>query len=283
MKILVRKILPLILLLINIQLQSQSITVMTFNIRYDNANDNENWWDNRKDEVVNLIEYYHPDFLGIQEGLNHQVKFIRENTTNYRSIGVGRDDGKKKGEFSAIYYDATKFELIEQITFWLSEDPDTISIGWDAALERICTYGKFKDKSTSEILYIFNTHFDHKGEKSRIMSTKLILNKIEEYSSENSKVVVMGDLNSEPRDEPILNLKTKFDDAMAISAKKFYGPIGTFNNFDTKLIPNKRIDYIFTQNLNVISYRHIDDRRKNNLWVSDHLPVLIEINNVMSK
>jgi endonuclease/exonuclease/phosphatase family metal-dependent hydrolase len=252
---------------------------MTFNIRNDNPKDNENSWDNRKDEVINLIEYYHPDFLGIQEGFHNQVAFIHKNTSNYGFIGIGRDDGDKKGEYSAIYYDTTKFKLITQKTFWLSNIPHKVSFGWDASYKRICTYGKFKDKITNDSIHIFNTHFDHIGVESRKMSAKLILNKIAEYGLSEAKIVVMGDLNSIPTSDPITILKKELDCGLEISENNFYGPVGTFNGFNNNLEIKNRIDYIFTKKLKILSYRHVDDKRLNNLCVSDHLPVLIEIKN----
>ena len=253
-------------------------SVMSYNIRYDNPSDNENSWENRKNEVAGLIEYYHPDFLGIQEGLYNQVDFIQKNTSNYKYIGVGRD-GEKKGEFSAIYYNATKFELIAQNTFWLSNTPNKISIGWDAALPRICTYGEFKNKLTNDSLYIFNTHFDHIGVKARKMAAKLILKKIIEYKLINARVIVMGDLNATPTSDPVAIFRKELDYSFKKSFNKFYGPLGTFNGFNNCLEIKKRIDYIFTKNINVLSYHHIDDKRVNNLCISDHFPVLIEIKN----
>lgn len=279
MKKLVPKILLSLILFGSFLMYGQTTSIMTFNIRYDNPNDNENSWENRKYEVVGLIEYYHPDFLGIQEGLKEQVDFINKNTSNYEYIGIGRDDGDKKGEYSAIYYDSEKFKLIDHKTFWLSNKPDTVSIGWDASMERICTYGKFKDKVTNDSIHIFNTHFDHIGIEARKMSAKLILNKIKEFGLSNAKVVVMGDFNSIPMSEPITTLKEELEYGFENSETKFYGPLGTFNGFKNNIEIENRIDYIFTKNLKIYSYRHIDDKRLNNLCVSDHLPVIIEIKN----
>ena len=273
---------PIFIVLISIttiQLYSQTINIMSYNIRYDNPNDGENIWENRKAELVSLIENYHPDFLGIQEGLSHQVQYIQNNTSNYLNIGVDRD-GDSKSEFSTIYYNFTKFELIEQNTFWLSKTPDTISIGWDAALKRVCTYGKFRNKITSELIHIFNTHFDHIGEKSRMMSAKLILKKISEFGLEHSKIVMMGDLNDLPQSETVSILKSKLIDGLEVSKKKFHDPSGTFNSFDLNSSVDKRIDYIFIKNLDVISYQHIDKKRSNKYWVSDHLPILIEVKTI---
>ncbi len=249
---------------------------MSFNIRYDNPGDKENWWEDRKIEVVDLMEYYHPDFIGIQEGLLNQVEYINTNTSNYNYVGVGRDDGDEKGEFSAIYYDSCKFELVLAETFWLSETPDTISVGWDASMERICTYGCFKNIITNDTIYIFNSHFDHIGIIAQKMSAELIINKIYDYGLINSKIIVIGDFNCEPDNEPIKILNNLLDDGMDIAAEKLIGPKGTFNKFDISFVPISRIDYIFTKNLEIKSYRHIDNKRKNNLCISDHLPVMIE-------
>jgi len=253
------------------------IKVMTYNIRNDNAYDKENSWQYRKEELVDLIEFYHPDFIGVQEALYNQVTYIVNNASNYKYIGTARDDGDKKGEFSAVYYDSLKYKLIVQKTFWLSETPEEVSVGWDASMERICTYGNFIDKQSKDTIHIFNTHFDHIGPIARAKSTELIISKINEYGLDNAKVVMMGDLNSAPQSKPIEIFNSSLKDAQKISKNKHYGPIGTFNNFDTTLLLDNRIDYIFTQNLTVKSHRHVDDKRKNNLWVSDHLPVLVEL------
>lgn len=273
------KLLLVLTAIASFQIQAQSSSIMTFNIRYDNPNDNENAWGNRKEALVDLVQYYHPDFLGIQEGLDHQVNFIQKQLSNYKHIGVGRDDGEKKGEFSAIFYDTSRFELLYQETFWLSNTPEKVSIGWDASMERICTYGKFKNKLTNDLLYVFNTHFDHIGVLARKNSAQLLLTKIKVLGLDKAKIVVMGDLNSVPDSEPIAILKQVLDYGFEKASRKFYGPQGTFNDFDSAKIVDNRLDYIFTKNIKVFSYRHIDDKRPNNLCVSDHFPVLLTLTN----
>lgn len=273
------KLLLVLTAVASFQIQAQSSSIMTFNIRYDNPNDNENAWGKRKEALVDLVQYYHPDFLGIQEGLDHQVNFIQKQLSNYKHIGIGRDDGEKKGEFSAIFYDTSRFELLYQETFWLSNTPEKVSIGWDASMERICTYGKFKNKLTNELLYVFNTHFDHIGVLARKNSAQLLLTKIKVLGLDKAKIVVMGDLNSVPDSEPIAILKQVLDYGFEKASRKFYGPQGTFNDFDSVKIVDNRLDYIFTKNIKVFSYRHIDDKRPNNLCVSDHFPVLLTLTN----
>ena len=253
----------------------QSVSVMTYNIRYDTPKDGDNWWNLRKVEVVKLIDHYSPDFLGIQEGLHTQVEYISDHTNQYSYIGVGRDDGKMKGEYTALYFDNSKFELIFQNTFWLSDKPDQISVGWDASMERICTYGHFRNKFNKAEYYIFNTHFDHRGPLARENSAKLIIKKIKELNILDKSIIVMGDLNCLPDSKPIAAFRSTLDDAGGLAGSGIYGPVGTFNQFDAAFIPDRRIDYIFSKNLKVHNYRNIDDRRVNNLWPSDHLPVLV--------
>jgi endonuclease/exonuclease/phosphatase family metal-dependent hydrolase len=250
---------------------------MSFNIRYNNINDNENWWEHRKAEIVKTLNFYSPDLLGVQEGLNDQIKYLDSELVDYTYVGVGRDDGKLKGEYAAIFYKKKLFKLLGTKTYWLSETPETVSIGWDASMERIVTFAQFKDYRNGNILYVFNTHFDHIGKISRKKSAELILRIIKEEELEKKKIIVMGDLNSNPKELPIEILKTKLDDAYDKSIAQPYGPIGTFNGFDLNNKLNNRIDYIFTKNIDVLQYINIDDRRVNNLYLSDHFPVLIRI------
>jgi len=212
-----------------------------------------------------------------------EIKISTLDGSNYRYVGVGRDDGGEKGEFCAIFVDTVKFTISEYSTFWLSETPDNVSVGWDAALERICTYGLFKDKVTKENFWVFNTHYDHIGVLAREKSSELILNKIDEVNSALLPVILMGDLNSEPNSRPIKILKTKLNDALEISSTILYGPTGTFNGFSKNLNIDKRIDYFFTSELETLSYAHIDDRLDDNKHISDHLPIFITIKIITAK
>ena len=256
---------------------TQSHFLISYNIRYDNNWDVENSWSLRKNRICQLLNDYNPSIFGIQEGLLNQVSFIDSALIKYDYVGVGRNDGKMKGEFCAIYFDTTRYKIRNNSTFWLSETPDAVSVGWDAALERICTYGLFEDKNSGEKFWVFNTHFDHLGVIARKKSSALILKKIKEINTQSLPVILMGDFNSIPDSDPIKILKNDLIDALQISLENLEGSQGTFNGFDMMLPIDKRIDYIFTKNLQVLSYRHIDDRLNNNRHISDHLPVMIEI------
>lgn len=267
----------LILLTIYTSSMGQVHKIMTYNIRYDNPKDSLNNWDHRKAEVAALLKYYDPEIFGIQEGLHHQLSHLDQQLADYARIGVGRDDGKQKGEFCAIYYNKTKVSLIEASTFWLSEQPDTISVGWDAAMERICTYGIFEHLGSGKKMAVFNAHFDHIGSVAREKSAKLILKKIKKINREKYPVLLMGDFNAEPDSKPIKAFSKKLKDGGELSQTGIYGPHGTFTGFEPNAVAKRRIDYIFVKNWEVNRYRHIADKRKDGYYVSDHLPVLIEL------
>ena len=266
-----------ILLTITSSIYSQQHTIISYNIRYDNNWDIENSWEIRRSNIIQMLFKYSPSIIGIQEGLLNQVQYIDSSLINYDYVGVGRDDGKEKGEFCAIYFDTTRYVLLKNSTFWLSETPDTISVGWDAALERICTYGLFKDRITKKEFWVFNTHFDHMGIIAREKSSGLILKRIKKINRQSLPVILMGDFNSIPNSPPVKEIITELSDALQISKEKLHGPRGTFNGFNEDLPIEKRIDYIFTKKLKVLSYRHINDRLENNRHISDHLPVMIKI------
>ena len=278
MKILYQYILSVfILFTISSNIYSQPHSIISYNIRYDNNWDIENSWKIRRNKISQILVQYSPSIIGIQEGLLNQVQYIDSSLIDYDYVGVGRDDGKKKGEFCAIYFDTTRYVLLKNSTFWLSETPDTISVGWDAALERICTYGLFKDRITKEEFWVFNTHFDHIGVVAREKSSELILKRINKINYQSLPVILMGDFNSIPNSSPVKEIKTELSDALQISLEKLQGPRGTFNGFNEDLPIEKRIDYIFTNDLKILSYTHINDRLNNNRHISDHLPVMIKI------
>ena len=259
------------------KIHSQSHLIMSYNIRYDNSWDDLNNWEIRKDKVIEIFTDYDPGIIGIQEGLINQIQYIDSSLINYDHFGVGRDDGKSKGEFCSIFYDRNRYILNDNSTFWLSETPDHVSVGWDAALERICTYGLFKDRKSGDSFWVFNTHFDHMGLVAREKSSKLILDKMDKVNHENLPTILMGDFNSMPKSQPIKKIKSKLFDGLDISVKELNGPIGTYNAFNTDLPIEKRIDYIFVNDFKVDTYTHINDRLNDNRHISDHLPVLIKV------
>lgn len=249
------------------------IKVMSFNVRYANNYDGINSWDNRKEPLINLIKRNTPEIVGLQECLHQQIKTIDSSLSNYSYIGIGRDDGATKGEYSPILYDTNKYELISHSTFWLSPTPNSITVGWDASMERICTWGKLQRKSDGLKIIVFNTHFDHLGEKARLESSNLIMKTIDNMCDSTDRIVLMGDFNCDINSMPIKVILGSFK-----TVHNHISPRGTFNGFDNDMTINKRIDFIFVKNLSISNYIHINDRRPNGDFISDHLPVMAILN-----
>lgn len=253
------------------------IELMSYNIKYANENDGENSWSLRKDHLAKQIKFYQPDIFGVQEAVLEQLKYFENALPGYQYVGVGRDDAKTKGEFSAVFYNSNRFEVMKEDTFWLSNTPYEVSVGWDAALPRVCTYAKFRDKDTGKKFWIFNTHFDHMGEQAREESARLIWKMIQELNSEDLPVVLMGDLNLEPNAPGIKLLSEKLNDSKTIAELDF-GPEGTFNGYNFKEPVTRRIDYIFTSksDISVKKYAVLSDS-KDLKYPSDHLPVFVSL------
>jgi len=269
-----------VLLGISSIISAQSITVMTYNIRYDNSGDSTNSWQNRRVFVGEQIRFYHPDIIGMQEVLNNQLSFLDSVNSFYRFVGVARDDGQILGEYNPIFYDANKFNMVESGTFWLSETPDTISRGWDAALNRICTFALLHHRSYDLDFWVFNTHFDHVGEEARIYSADLITQTIDSLNMERDlPVILMGDFNTIDYSEgytPFMNARLS-DARLASRQQPTYGPEGTFNNFEILKPATQRIDYIFVNDqIRVLKYGVLTDSQEGK-FPSDHFPVLIKV------
>lgn len=265
--------------LISLFSDAQNLKIMTYNIRLDIASDGENDWKHRKDFFNSQIQFYEPDIFGIQEAKPNQVLDIATALPQYNYVGIGRD-GIGKGESSNIFYKKDGFKVMECNTFWLSATPDAISMGWDAACNRVCTYALLKNKKTNKLIWVFNTHLDHMGEEARTKGLELILSRIEKLSNNKYPVVLMGDFNSGPETDRILALKKKMNDAKTISKEKPFGPYGTFNNFKYNEVTTLLIDYIFLSKSNAITvnkYAVLSDA-KDLKYPSDHFPVFIEIN-----
>jgi endonuclease/exonuclease/phosphatase family metal-dependent hydrolase len=257
---------------------SQNLKLMSYNIRLDVSSDGQNAWPVRKDFFASQIQFYEPDIMGVQEAMPNQVLDLEQMLPQYNQVGIGRE-GQGKGESSNIFYKKEKLEVVETNTFWLSDTPDSISKGWDAACHRVCTYALFRENDSDTLFWVFNTHLDHVGIEARVKAISLILSKIDQLNTANYPVVLMGDFNLEPDDKSIIDLKKKMNDARELSVKIAFGPIGTFNNFEFDKPVTKRIDYIFISKnakLEVKKYAVLTDS-KNLRYPSDHFPVYVEI------
>lgn len=259
--------------------QNRTIRVMSYNIRLNTLHDAPNHWENRKQWVADLILFYQPDFIGLQEVLVDQLNDLKALLPDYACIGVARDDGKEAGEFSPIFYLKTKYQLHNTQTLWLSETP-TIpgTMGWDAVCNRVVTQGTFKPLHSPQLLTVLNTHFDHIGKTARKESAKMVV-KLAQDQGSVLPTMVMGDFNADPADEVyrILTEAGILKDTYSI-AKRKYGPEWTFHGFGSVPIHQRpRIDYVFVgEGWNANSHLQLFEQR-DELYPSDHLPVIVEL------
>jgi len=258
--------------------QTQEFNLMTYNIRFANPADAPHTWPARNPLVVDQILEFDADIIGFQEALHQQVLDLEKDLPDYAWVGVGRDDGITAGEFSPLFYKTERFKLLEYGTLWLSETPEQISIGWDAALPRIATWATLTDRTTQDQLLVINTHFDHIGKTARLNSIKLLINFLIEHRAAHKHLVLMGDLNTGPDDEPYKWLMEQ-----NILSDPFYeaehrvGPVGTFNAFNYAH-QSERIDYIFLDPaLKVQQYKVLMESH-NSILPSDHWPVMVIAN-----
>ena len=262
---------------------AQSVTVMSWNIRYNNPDDGVNAWPHRKDWVAEIISENKVDIAGFQEVLVGQLEDLKQRLPEMDAYGVGRDDGQAAGEFSPIFYRRDRFELLEKSTFWLSPTPEQIgSKGWDAALPRIASWLKLKDRQSGIVFFVVNTHFDHKGSQARTESAGLIVRKLREEFSEHP-VVLTGDFNTTPKTPPYQRLvhtdsagEAVFVDTFQHSIFEPEGPNSTWNGFK-EIAPDQRIDFIFSSSSIKVQHLRILTDQRDGRFPSDHLPVVSEI------
>lgn len=255
---------------------AEPIRVMSFNIRYNEPRDGVNAWPNRKQKAADVIRFHKADLIGVQEAQIGQLRDLEKLLPDFAWCGVGRTDGKEDGEFSAILFRKSRFRLLETGTFWLSESPDKPgSMGWDAAYPRIVTWARFRDNRSKRTFVHFNTHFDHRGEKARIESAKLILAKITAIAG-RLPYFLTGDLNVTEDTEAYKTLAATLKDARYTSTNGHFGGESTFSAFK-ELSPGMKIDYIFVQDGIMVREHGVLSDRWDGLWASDHLPVLAEI------
>ncbi|WP_419801668.1 endonuclease/exonuclease/phosphatase family protein [Mucilaginibacter sp.] len=227
----------------------QQLNLATYNMRNDNANNGDsargNGWKQRLPVIAQLVRFHDFDIFGTQECLFHQLKNLETALPDYTYTGIGRDDGKTGGEFSAIFYKKNKFKLLRHGDFWLSEITDKPNKGWDAVLPRICSWGAFQDKATGFKFYFFNLHMDHIGVVARRNSAGLVLQKIKQLAG-NAPVILTGDFNVDQTSDSyaVINNSGTLKDAYLLSPVK-YALNGTFNDFNPNNKTDSRIDHIF--------------------------------------
>ena len=220
-----------------------AIYVMSFNIRLGVANDGENSWPQRKERVYAMLQSELPDVVGIQEAYDFQIDDILGNVPAYKSFGVGREDGVRKGEHSAILYRPDKLRLEAGGNFWFSNTPAVPnSMHWGNRITRMCTWARFSEKASGKFFYVFNLHIDHQSQPSREKAIELLLKQIEGRPTKDP-VLVTGDFNAGESNPAVMAMSPTFKDSyrMIHPNEKV---VGTFNGFEDKRDGDK-IDYIF--------------------------------------
>lgn len=255
--------------------RTSEIKVMSYNIRLSSGTieaDSIYHWEHRKQASLNLMHEEQPTVFGLQEACPDQMDYMVENLPEYGYIGVGRDDGKRKGEFMSIFYKKDEVELIDGGTFWLSQTPDQVTKGWDAACFRTCTWTILKKKDTGKKFVYLNTHLDHKGQEARKESIKLIVAKAEELTGGKLPVFITADFNSPTTNEIFKPMQEAMLDA------RVEAPVtderGTLNCWGTTP-SGVVIDHIFYRGAEAQKFEVLRDKDYGAPYVSDHYPVML--------
>lgn len=255
--------------------RTSEIKVMSYNIRLSSGTieaDSIYHWEHRKQASLELMHQEQPTVFGLQEACPDQMDYMVENLPEYGYIGVGRDDGKRKGEFMSIFYKKDEVELLDGGTFWLSQTPDQVTKGWDAACFRTCTWTILKKKDTGKKFVYLNTHLDHKGQEARKESIKLIVAKAEELTGGKLPVFITADFNSPTTNEIFKPMQSAMKDA------RVEAPVtderGTLNCWGTTP-PGVVIDHIFFRGAEAQKFEVLRDKDYGAPYVSDHYPVML--------
>lgn len=255
--------------------ESPELKVMSYNIRMGSANDGTNSWQFRFPATLEMLTDQKPDVFGVQEALEDQLTVITENIKGYKQVGVGRDNGKKKGEFMSIFWNTKTVSLIKWGTFWLSDTPDKPSKGWDAACYRTATWALMKDKKTGKKFYFVNTHLDHKGKEAQKNGLMLIIDRIASINPEGYPMVLTGDFNIKPNNPAIAELDKKMSSTRSIAEKTDNNK--TFNNWG-KAADDMIIDYIYVSGFSSCpEYQTVTKSYFNKKYVSDHYPIFARL------
>ena len=252
----------------------EPIKVISYNIRcgVNPGQDGENNWEYRKQASINMINDEKPTIFGLQEALPPHLEYLKEQLPQYASYGIARDDGKTEGEYMTIYYLKDEVELLDCGTFWLSETPETPSMGWDAACKRTCTWAKMRMKRSGKEFAYLNTHLDHVGKVAQREGLALMMKRASEIVPDGMPVFVTADFNcvtSDPIFEPI---KAVMKDARETAPQT--DRRATFNGWK----PNATavIDHIFYRGAEPKAFRVLCDKNYGAPYISDHYPVVLE-------
>ncbi len=258
----------------------ESLDVMSFNIRYGTARDGDNSWELRRRAVVDVIETYSPEVLGVQEALRFQLDELAEAMPRYKEIGVGRADGVEAGEYAAILVDRSRLEVLDEGTFWFSDTPETPgSTSWGNDIPRICTWARVRERASERSFYVYNVHWDHRSQPSRERGAELLLRRIAQRSSPEDPVLVTGDFNAGESNAAFKRLldddAVRFTDTFRTLNEEATG-VGTFNGFEGETNGEKIDAILASDGWEVLASEIVRDA-PGGRYPSDHFPVVARV------
>jgi endonuclease/exonuclease/phosphatase family metal-dependent hydrolase len=264
-------------------LVTEPVTIMSFNIRYGTAKDGENAWSARQAMLFDVVREQNADLIGLQEALDDQIAEIIRAIPGYATVGVGRDDARRGGEFSAILFRADRFRVGEAGTFWFSDTPAVpASKSWGNSITRICTWARFIDRD-GRGLWHFNVHLDHQSQASRERSTELLWQRVQSRPFAKEPVIITGDFNvgeSNPALVPLTGARVggppSFVDTFRVLRPQ-EREAGTFSGFKLGVTTGEKIDYVLVQPTAEVLHAEIIRTSRNGRYPSDHFPVVARV------
>jgi endonuclease/exonuclease/phosphatase family metal-dependent hydrolase len=261
----------------------EPLTVMSFNIRYGTANDGENRWPLRRELLFDVVKEANADLVGLQEALDGQIQELLTALPQYGVVGVGRDDGRTRGEYAAILYRRDRFRVSDAGTFWFSDTPEVVaSRSWGNTITRICTWARFIDRD-GRAFWHFNVHLDHQSQPSRERSAALLADRIAARRALTEPAIVTGDFNVGETNPAISRLTAPQNGAPALFIDTFRAhhpdekTAGTFNGFKFGELGGDKIDYVLVPPGTEVLDAAIVRTSRNDRYPSDHFPVVARV------
>lgn len=266
-----KKLVTILLSALLLQMNASAVTIISLNIRNGESKDGTNSWQYRCPASVLMLQDQNPDIFCIQEAMSYQIAFLKEYCEVFAYVGVGSEDGKKKGEYNALFYNKKTESVLKSGTFWLSDTPDTPSLGWDGEANKTAVWALMKDKSSGKKFYLVSTRLDSDSAEARKNGLDLIVERIQKMNSEELPVIVAGDFNMETGDPAMTSIRSVMKDARSVAAKS--DDHFTFNGWGTA---KKTIDHIWFSGIDSCTeFETVTKRYMDRTFISDHFPVKV--------
>lgn len=253
----------------------EPLTVMSFNIRYGTANDGDNHWLKRREQLFELLRAQRADIIGVQEALRGQLDEIVQAVPGYAFVGVGRADGRQAGEYAAVLYRIDRFRVRRSDTFWFSDTPGIVkSVSWGNRIERVCTWAYVEDR-LGPSFFVYNVHLDHESQPSRERSAALLLATIAARDP-RAPAIVTGDFNAGEQNPATTAMRASFQDTFRLRFPD-EREAGTFNGFKSGQTAGDKIDYVFVEPGTEVLDAAIVRTAQGGRYPSDHFPVTARV------